>query len=237
MTPNPVFRTLWRRKRLLGLGALLALAMTLKLITGAGGPGAVATTNVLVDTPGHQLVDSSSAGVESLGWRAVVLSELLGTEPAKERIADEAQIPARGLSVVAPELDLPTIDASLPAAASKAAASSLAPYVLTTSADGITPLIEIRAEAPDVDHATRLAAAAVSELETGSALGTQPQSPRFVTDRVASIKARAVSGDPEFMRALAFGATLFCLWCVGIIVVPAGLGWWRRVSAERPAAA
>jgi hypothetical protein len=235
MPPNPVFQTLWRRKALVGLGALLALALTLKLITGAVGPGAVATTKVLADTPGHQLVDRTSAGIESLGWRAAVLSELLGTESVKRRIAREVPVPTRMLSVVAPELNLPTVNASLPELASKVAASSVAPYVLTTTTDGVLPLIKIRAKAPDVDQARRLAGAAVSELETGAVLGPRPDSPRFVVDRVAPISARPAHGDPQVMRALGLGATLFCLWCAAIILVPAGLDWWRGPAAERPA--
>ncbi len=221
MAPNPVFRGLWRRRVLVGLGALLALGLTLKVISGAGGEGAIATTSVLVDTPKHQLVDQGSAGVETLGWRAAVLAELLGTESSKRRIARAVPIPARMLSVVDPELNIPTIEASLPQVASEAAASSLAPYVLTTRTDGILPLIEIRAEAPDSDEATRLAGGAVAELEAGAVLGPRPDSPRFVVTPVASISARATSGDPQVLRALALGGTVFCLWCAAIILVPA----------------
>lgn len=233
MAPNPVFRGLWRRKALLALGVLLALGLTLKMIGGTGGGGAVATTSVLADTPGHQLIDQGSAGVETLGWRAAVLAELLGTESAKRRIARAVPIAPPMLSIVDPELNLPTIEASLPQVASEAAASSLAPYVLTTRTDGILPLIEIRAEAPDSDQATRLAAAAVSELEAGAVLGPRPDSPRFVVTPVGSISARAVSGDPEIVRAVAIGGIVFCLWCAAIILAPACVDWWRRAGAER----
>jgi hypothetical protein len=236
MVPNPVFRALWRRRALVVLGAVLALALTFKAISGTDGPGAIATTSVMVDTPRHQLVDRSSAGVETLGWRASVLAELLGTEPAKRRIAGDVPISTGMLSVVAPELNLPPIPASLPDAASKVAASSLAPYVVTTRTDGVLPLIEIRAEAPDADQAARLAGAAVSELEAGAVLGPRPDSPRFGVDRVAEISARAAPGDPQVIRALAFGGTLFCLWCAAIIVLPHALDWWRRSGAEHPAA-
>jgi hypothetical protein len=236
MPPSPVFRALWRRRALVGLGAVLTLALTVKAISGAGGAGAVATTSVLVDTPRQQLVDRSSAGVATLGWRAALLAELLGTEPAKRRIARDVPIATRMLSVVAPELNLPTIPASLPDAASKAAASSLAPYVLTTRTNGVLPLIEIRAEAPNIEQASRLADAAVSELEAGAVLGPRPDSPRFGVDRVAGVSARAAPADPQVMRALALGGFFFCLWCAMIIVVPAALEWWRRSGAERPAA-
>jgi hypothetical protein len=234
MTPNPVFRALWRRRAVVVLGAALALALTLKAMSGGGGAGAVATTSVLVDTPRHQLVDRTSAGVETLGWRASVLSELLGTEAAKRRIARDVPIPTRTLSVVAPELNLPTIPASLPQVASEAAASSTAPYVLETKTDGVLPLIEIRAEAPDVREATRLAGAAVSELEAGVILGARPDSPRFVIDSVAPVSGRVASADPQVMRSVALGGIVFCLWCAAIVILPAGLEWWRRTGAERP---
>lgn len=235
MTRSPVFRVLWRRRALVALGAVLTLALTLKLITGAAGSGAIATTNVLVDTPRHQLIDRTSAGVETLGWRTAVLAELLGTEASKRRIARAVPVPTRMLSVVAPELNLPTIPASLPAAASKAAASAPGLYVLTTRTDNVLPLIEIRAEAPDRERATRLAEAAVSQLESGAVLGARPETPRFVVTRVAPVAARTASGDPQILRALALGGTLFCLWCTAIIVLPAGLDWWRRSGPKRPA--
>jgi hypothetical protein len=237
MTPNPVLRVLWRRRALVVLGALLALALTLKMITGASGPAAYATTNVLVDTPRHQLVDRTSAGVETLGWRTTVLAELLGTEAAKRRIARAVPIATRALSIVAPELNLPTIPASLPEAASKAAASAQGLYVLTTRTDNVLPLIDIRADAPDRESATRLAEAAVSQLETGSVLGPRPNAPRFVVTRIAPIAARTASGDAQILRAVALGGTVFCLWCAAIIIVPAGLDWWRRSAPGRPTGA
>jgi len=233
MTPNPVFSGLWRRKVLLGLGALLALALTLRLIGGAAGEGAIASTSVLVDTPKHQFIDQGSAGVEALSWRAAVLAELLGTESSKRRIARAVPIPARMLSIVDPELNLPAIEASLPQVASEAAASSHGPYVLTARADGVLPLIEIRAEAPDSDQATRLADGAVSELEAGAVLGPRSDSPRFEVTPVGSISARETSSDPQVLRALTLGGILFCLWCAAIIMAPACVKWWRRPGAER----
>lgn len=237
VAPNAVFRALWRRRAVVALGALLTMALMVKLIAGTSGASAVATTHVLVDTPRHQLVDRTSAGVETLGWRAAVLAELLGTESAKRRIARSVPIPTRTLSVVAPELNLPTIPASLPQAASEAAASSLAPYVLTTSTDNVLPLIEIRAEAPDRERAARLAEGAVTQLENGGVLGPRPDSPRFVVTRVAPVSARTASGDPDVMRAVALGGILFCFWCAAIVIVPGGLEWWRRAGRRRPAQA
>ena len=235
MAPNPLLRTLWRRRALIGLGALLALALTLKLITSTGDGGAIATTEVLIDTPQHQLVDRTSAGVETLGWRAAVLAEMLGTESAKRRIARGVPVPSRMLTVVASELNVPTIDASLPGVASEAAASAVTPYVLTTRTDTVLSLIEIRAEAPDRERAARLARAAVSQLESGGVLGPQPHSRRFVVTPVAPISARAAPADPQVLRTFGLGGTVFCLWCAAIFLVPAGLDWWRRLGAERPA--
>ena len=235
VTPNPVCAGLWRRRGVLGLGALLALALTVKVISGADGGGAIATTTALVDTPQHQLVDRAAGGVETLGWRAAVLAELLGTESAKRRIARAVPVPARMLSVVAPELNLPTIEASLPQVASEAASSSLAPYVLTTSTDGVLPLIKIQSQAPDGDRAIRLAGAAVSELEAGAVPLPRPDSPRFMVTRVAPITARAAPGDPQVLPALAVGGTMFCLWCAAAILVPGCLDWWRR-SGPAPSA-
>jgi hypothetical protein len=227
-TPNPVLRILWRRRALVALGALLALALTVKASGGAGGPGTIATTNVLLDTPRKQLVDEASAGVETLGWRATVLAELVGTESAKGEIAAAVPVSPQLLTVVAPELNLPTIPASLPKAASEAAAEARGDYVLTTRTDGLLPLIKIRAQAPDGEQAARLAGAAVSYIETGSDLGPRPDPPRFEVTRVGPIKTRPMADDPELARAVAVGAIFFCLWCMAVFGFDAGLEWWRR---------
>jgi hypothetical protein len=232
--PNPVIRILWRRRAVVVLGVLLAQALTIKAIGGAGGDGTLATTNVLLDTPRHQLVDRASAGVETLGWRAAVLAELVGTESAKARIAQAIAIPPEELTVVAPELNLPTIPASLPKAATEAAAEAPGDYVLTTRTDGVLPLIKIRAQAPDSEQATRLAGAAVADLEAGGFLGPRSESPRFEVSRVGPIKDRAIPADPELARAFAVSAIFFCFWCTAIFLFEAGLEWWRRSGAKRP---
>jgi hypothetical protein len=235
--PNPVLQILWRRRVPVALGALLALALAIKAIGGAGGDGTMATTNVLLDTPRHQLVDRSAGGVETLGWRAAVLAELVGTESAKRQIADAVPIPPQMLTVVAPELNLPAVPASLPKAASEAAATARGDYVLITRTDGILPLIKIRAQAPDDEEAIRLASAAVSQIEAGDFLGPLPESQRFEVTRVGGIKARTIPADPEVARAFAVSVLFFCFWCTAIFVFEAGLQWWRRTGTKRPAAA
>jgi hypothetical protein len=230
--PNPVFRTLWRRRALVALGALLAVALTIKAIGGAAGGGTIATTDVLLDTPRHQLLDKASGGVATLGWRATVLAELVGTESAKRQIAPAVPVAPEMLSVVAPELNLPTVLASLPKAASEAAASARGDYVLTTRTDAVLPLIKIRAQAPDRGQATRLAGAAVSYIEARVALDGRPESPRFEVARVGPIQTRAMPVDPKLARAFAVSVIFFCFWCSGIFVFDAGLEWWRKAGRE-----
>jgi hypothetical protein len=166
-----------------------------------------------------------------------VLAELIGTESAKRRIAQAVPIPPQTLTVVAPELNLPTIPASLPKAASEEAATARGDYVLSTRTDGVVPLIKIRAQAPDSEEATRLAGAAVSHIEAGGYLGPRPDEPRFEVTRVGDIKTRAIPADPELARAFAVSAIFFCFWCTAIFMCEAGLEWWRKSGAKRPAEA
>jgi hypothetical protein len=229
-----VFRILWRRRALVALGAALALGLMLKMMGGGEGNAAIASTNVLLDTPRHQLVDRASSGVAALGWRASFLAELVGAESAKREIARAVQIPPEALTVVAPELNVPSVPASLPKAASEGAVAAHGDYVLITRTDGVLPLIKIRAQAPDREEARLLASAALSLIKAGRFLGPSPDSPRFEVARAGAIKSRAAPAESELARALALSVIFFCFWCAAIFTFEAGLAWWRTSAGKHP---
>ena len=116
-------RALWRRRIFVSLGAMLAIAAAAKFAAGTGGGRARAEVRVLLDTPQSQLTNADPARVESLPWRATLLSQLLGTEPERRQLAREAGIPAHQLAVVNSDLATPAVPAPLPVAAANAAAS------------------------------------------------------------------------------------------------------------------
>ena len=232
---HATLRTFRRHWILLGTGVLLALALFIKVGMGGGPARGLATTQVLLDTPDQQLVDRASAGVETLGWRAAVLSQMMGSQPAERRIAGGVPVPPDQLAVVAPELNLPSVPASLPFAAAAAAAATPEPYVLTIRSDGILPLVDIRAQAPDRSQAARLAEAAVREFESGGGLGPAPESPRFDVTQIAQVRTRSIGGDPALLRASVAGGAVLCIWGLGILLIPAVLDWLRRPGPGRVA--
>ena len=107
-------RALWRRRILVSLGAVLAFAVAVKVGAGVSDGRALAKVGVLLDTPQSQLTNVDPPRVESLTWRANLLSLLLATEPARRQLAREAGIPAQQLAVVNSDLATPIVPASLP---------------------------------------------------------------------------------------------------------------------------
>ncbi len=219
MSISGVMRELWPRRILIALGAVLAIGLGLKVAGGAEDGSGIARTSVLLDTPDPQLLDPTPPGVKSLAWRATLLAEVLGAEPAHGRIARDAGIPAAQLAVVEPKLNVPTVPASLPRAAAEAAAVTPEPYVLIVRTDGVLPLISIKTTAPDREGAVRLAEAATGSLRATAALGDAPKVSRFVVNRVGAIKTRELAGDGRLLIASALAISFFGLWCAAIALV------------------
>src|SRR6266542_1863882 len=124
----PVLRVLLRRRRLIGAGALVAIAVALAIGRPAPTSSAVARTRVALDTPASQLVKSAPAGADTLPWRASLLAHLMATEPAKGQIAQSLHVRRDQVAVVDVALSVPQIEASLPQSAAEAAAITYAPY-------------------------------------------------------------------------------------------------------------
>ena len=120
---------------------------------------------MLVDTPQSQLINADPARVESLPWRAHLLSQLLGTESAEAADRQRGRHSSDQLAVIDSELAMPTIPASLPRTAAEAAADPPEAYLLTVHSDAMVPLISLAAEGPDREAAARLAKAAARDLE------------------------------------------------------------------------
>lgn len=225
-----ILRALWRRRILVAVGAVLAIAFALKAAGGGVAPSAMAETRVVLDTPQSQLTSSAPAGAETLPWRAALLADLLGAEPARRRVAGEARVPLERLAVVDPDLIAPALPASLPIAASKAAAPTPEPYVLSAYADGVLPIVAIQAQAPDRAGAARLAQAAVSALQASAAPPDARKLQGLVVRRVDPIKTRSIPPGNGRMNALVVAIALFGMWCTAVVLVPRG----RKILA-RPA--
>jgi hypothetical protein len=242
----PLFRLIWRRRLLLGIGLVVAVALAVAI----GGPppssSAVAWTRVALDTPTSQLVKSAPAGADTLTWRASLLVHLMKTDDVQRELARRLGVPTDQVAVVDPGLATPEIPASLPTAASDAAAMTVAPYTLTVFAPSLyLPLIAIEAAAPDHASAESLAAGAADILESQSSLsgaryesmiktgGPPATLERFLVEQVAPIRTKPVNAPVVPIKQIGAPVFLFAIWAVGVLLLPLLLGRRRRPAFAR----
>lgn len=240
----PFLRVVWRRRVLLGVGVVVAVALAVVIGGPAANSSAIAWTRVALDTPTSQLVTSAPAGADTLPWRASLLVRLMNTDEVQRQLARRLGVPLDEVMVIDPGLAAPEIPASLPTAASDAAAMTVTPYTLTVYMPSLyLPLIAIEAAAPDRAGAERLAAAAAGILESQSSLsgaryesmittgGATPALERFVVERVAPVRAKPVSASVVPIKQVGAPAVLFALWAAGVLLLPLVLGRRRRRPA------
>ena len=142
----PPIRRLWARRVPLAVAFLLAIAATVAVGPPPKSVSAVAWTQVSLDTPDSQLVDSTPKGADSLSWRASLLMHQLATDDSRRRLASALGVRVDEVAVVDPVLDQPQVPASVPQHAADAAAVSPAPNVLTVEMrNSSLPVIAIEA--------------------------------------------------------------------------------------------
>jgi hypothetical protein len=231
----PLLRVLWRRRLLVGLGAVLAIGIGLVVGPAAPVRGGVATTRVVLDTPSSQIIFRDPPGAESLTWRAGMLTDLMTTGETRAVIARAAGVAENRLVIVVPVLTAPPNPTTLPTAAAEAAAIRPEPYVVAFRYDTRLPVISIETHAPDRAAATRLAEAATRALQAGSSPDTNKVTQGFVVDSVAPIQARATVKGSGPMKA--FGLAVFFLgfWCAGVAVIPRVVRIVRGIGRAQPA--
>jgi hypothetical protein len=227
-------RALWRRRIIVTLGAVLAIAVASKLAAGSRDGRALAGVRVLLDTPQSQLTNADPARVESLPWRASLLSLLLGTEPVRQQLAREAGIPAQQLAVVSSDLATPIVPASLPETATGAAANPSEVYLLSVHSDATIPLISLEAQAPDRETAARLAEAAAHALKISAAPPEMPEARSFIAEPVGPITTGSLPAGRRTLLMLGVAIVLFGLWCGGVVLVSA-IARSMRLPETKPA--
>jgi hypothetical protein len=227
-------RALWWRRIFVLLGVVLAIGAAAKVAGGTGDGRAGAEVRVLLDTPQSQLVNADPARVESLPWRANLLSQLLGTEPARQQIARGAGIPADQLAVVDLDLATPTVPAPLPVAAAESALNPREAYLLSVHSDALIPLISLEAQAPDRGAAARLAEAAAHALKISAAPADIPEARSLIAEPVGPITTRSIPSDHRTLRMLGMAIVLFGLWCAGVVLVSA-IARSMRLPETKPA--
>jgi hypothetical protein len=215
-----VLRVLWRRRLLLAIGFVAAVALGMKLGRSPLPPSGFAKTRVVFDTPESQLVTGAPNGADSLPWRATLAAMLLGSDSARLDMSRALGIPAGQLDVTDLELTAPSVPASLPRAATTAADVLTAPYSLTVHTDDTLPVVGIEAAAPDRVAATRLAAAAVRVLQAGASSRDTREIQGLSVQPVGPIESRELPGASGRKKMAIVFVGVFGMWTVALLAGP-----------------
>jgi hypothetical protein len=223
---------LWERRIVVAIGVVVAVAAGLLAGRASGAsPGdpipGTGTVRVVLDTADSQLLKAAPRGADSLPMRASLLADTLASSAGKTLVARESGVDPLDLVVVIPAATKdPTSETPLVKRIAKVTASVHAPYVVEVSVDDVTPIISIKANAPDDAHVRRLTAAAVASLRSLLVAGDGSDSQGFVLDTVAPVRVERTPVESH-AAALMLGAALavFCFWCLAVVVVVAA---WRR---------
>lgn len=228
----PVFRLLWHRRFLVATGLILAVAVFAVLAAKASTPPiAVAWTTVALDTPESQLIDVAPAGVDTLPWRASLMTYLMATDSATDELARRVGVRADQVNVVNTALTLPLVPTAMAQAAATAANKSVAPYAVTIFVNGdVLPVISLEAAAPDRVAAERLADAAVAVLRSWASPGGRfaSQIPTnvgnstlqpFTVTQVTPVRVKQISSSKLPKKAVAASLLVFLAWCAGAALV------------------
>lgn len=168
-------KTLWLRRRLVALGAVLAAFAALLSVYQVGlvppsltsrtNVFAAASTQMLVDTPASSFADLAN-DIEPLDARAGVFARFLASPAAVGLIAREAGIPADAIEAQGPfELNTPEVQQG-PTAERRSTqiVGEGALYRLRFENNPELPIVTVFAQAPTQDGAVKLASAVPAAL-------------------------------------------------------------------------
>jgi hypothetical protein len=245
-------KTLWRRRLLVALGALIAMVAALFSVYQVTlfPPSLVARTNVfatsstqiLVDTPASAFADLAS-DLDPLETRASVFARFLATPAAVALIARKAKLPADAIEAQGPyDLNVPTFSQG-PTAEQRSSQiiGEGALYRLRFENNPDLPIVSIFAQAPSQDEANALAAAAPAALRSYiNRLQTEQQTPasrRVEIRQLGDATGGVVNGGANIQIAMVVFLAVLAGWCM--LLIPAhtiARGWREDGDTElRPA--
>jgi hypothetical protein len=226
-----IARLLWRRRIIVGVGLLVAVAVGALAadgqLPGSGGSPAPESRNaavrVLVDTATSQLVTPDPRSADTVAARAVLIADLMASDAAKAEIARRVHIRPAQLAVLGPGVTVPTIPTKLSERTATTLEGAPEPYAVTLYAEGEVPIVAIEARAPGAPEARALARAAAATVASLTAPPKPEMKRGFVAQPLGPpVVARAESGSgPAAFAVAAFLATL-AIWC-GCVVLASGL--------------
>jgi hypothetical protein len=234
----PVLQLLWERRMAVAVGLVVAVAAALladpasDAKRGAPAPG-TGTVRVVLDTADSQLIKAAPRGADTLPMRAGLLANALAGNPGRAMIARRSGVSPADLVVVIPAATKdPTSETPLVRRIAKVTSAVYAPDVLEVSADDITPIITIRAKAPDDERVRRLTEAAVASLRSLLVADDGSNSQGFVLNTVAPVRTEAPAVTSHAaMVMIGIALAVFIVWVLAVLVVTAA---WRRLDGPPP---
>jgi hypothetical protein len=243
----PTLKTLWNRRRLVALGAVIAALAALLSVYRVGlfppslesrtNVFATASTQLLVDAPDSAFADLAN-DLTPLETRASVFARFLATPAAIELIARDAGLPADSIEAQGPyDINLPVIQQE-PTAGQRSSQiiGEGALYRLRFENNPVLPIVAVFAQAPTRDEATALANAAPRALrayvERIQASQDTPEERRVVIRKLGSATGGVVNEGANIQIAALVFLVVFGVWCMLLVPAQTIARGWRR--ADRP---
>jgi hypothetical protein len=240
-------KALWRRRRLVAVGVVLATVAALLSVYQFGffppsltprtNVFATASTQVLVDTPDSAFANLSD-DIESLNARATVFSRFLASPAALGLIAQKAKLPLDGIEAQGPyDQNLPEFQQA-PTAEKRSSqiVGEGALYRLRFENNPELPIISVFAQAPTEDEATRLAAAAPAALRSYiEAIQTRQQTPvnrQVEIRRLGGATGGVVDAGANRQIAVLVFIVVLIGWCMLLVPAQTIARGWREVGEE-----
>jgi hypothetical protein len=241
-------RTLWLRRRLVAVGALIAAVAAMLSVYQVGlippsltsrtNVFATASTQILVDTPSSAFADLAY-NIDPLDARASVFARFLASPAAVAQIARKAKLPADAIEAQGPyDTNLPVFQQE-PTAEKRSTQiiGEGAIYRLRFDNNPELPIVSVFAQAPSQGEAIRLAAAAPAALrayiEGLQARQHTPVGSRVEIRQLGHATGGVVNkGADVQIAALVFVAVLGG-WCMLLIPARTIARGWREAGEPR----
>lgn len=238
-------KTLWIRRRLVALGAVLAaLAALLSVYSvGIAPPSLTSRTNVFATASTQLLVDapdSAFADLENdltpLETRASVFARFLASPAALELVARDAGVPLDSIEAQGPyDINLPVIQQE-PTAGQRSSQiiGEGALYRLRFENNPVLPIVSVFAQAPTKDEAIALADAAPRALRAYiAAIQTHQDTPedrRVVIRKLGDATGGVVNEGANLQIGLLVFIVVFGAWCMLLIPAQTLARGWREAD-------
>lgn len=238
-------KILWKRRRLVALGAFVAaIAAMLSVYTvSLFPPGlhsrtnvfATATTQLLVDTPDSAFADLANE-MTPLETRASVFARFLATPAALELIARDAKLPLDSIEAEGPyDINLPVVEQE--PTADKRSSQILgegALYRLRFENNPVLPIVAVFAQAPTKSEAVALANVVPRALRTyvqriQARQGT-PLERRVVIRKLGDATGGVVNAGANVQIAALVFLVVFGGWCMLLIPAQTLARGWRQAG-------